>query len=107
MVRGKITFIQKRRGTPIATGFHKFEEKGLLGAETRTQINREHTFWRSWWKGTKEHLEGQLTGSLVDFVIYENIEEKPFEQFLQDLRNYSFENAIEDLQNGNGLDWIG
>jgi hypothetical protein len=88
-------------------GFNRFAEKELLGAETETQIRREHNFWLTWWNVTKEHFAGEVTRSSAESVFYENEDER-FKRLLKDLRNYPFEKAIEDLQKEENLwSWIG
>ncbi|MBI3799524.1 MAG: AAA family ATPase [Deltaproteobacteria bacterium] len=80
-----------------------FEEGEVPELRPAIQINREHSFWRSWWNVTKEHFEEELITDSgdVELVSYKGVEYEPFKRVLKDLRNYPFEKAIEDLQNEN------
>jgi hypothetical protein len=66
---------------------------------TFTKINSKHKFWPEWWKGVKRHLENELKSKEVEYIFHKNnLEDKPFAKFLQDLENYSLEKALKDLQ---------
>jgi AAA15 family ATPase/GTPase len=68
---------------------------------TPSDINLEHGFWRTWWSGMKQYIENALDDD-VDWVYYGK---RKFgsggEDLLRDIKDYSFEKAIEHLQDRN------
>lgn len=67
---------------------------------TKTQINKTHDSWRTWWARVKKHMEKLLSdpGSypLMDYP-------GQVEGLQNDLETYPFEKALEDLKNANCL----
>jgi hypothetical protein len=68
------------------------------------KINPEHNFWRAWWSATKEYIEGQLLDA--SFIVYVGRDGKvkvatgygEYGDFQKSLEDYSFEEAIRDLE---------
>jgi hypothetical protein len=87
-------------------------------------VNRKHGFWYAWWTFMKQDIQKYIRGMMghggyvncngVRFIDRElekmkdySEEENPYvlllEHLQQDLTNYSFEKAIEDLESENSL----